>query len=64
MNKRGDACACIHRFLTVLKYAPYRTWYEDEVCQVKRVGNAVVVYAYEVSNGTKYKIAECAMALW
>jgi len=64
MNKRGDACACIHRFLTMLKYAPYRMWYEDELCQVRRVGDVIVAYAYEMPNGAKYKIGECTMALW
>jgi hypothetical protein len=64
MNKRGNACACIHRFLTVLKYAPYRTWYEDELCQPKRMGDVIVAYAYEITNGEKYRIGECIMILW
>jgi len=64
MNKRGDACACIHRFLTMLKYAPYRTWYEDELCQVRRVNDTVIAYAYEISGDLKYRIGECMMKLW
>jgi hypothetical protein len=62
--KRGDACLCIHRFLAILKYAPYRTWYEDELCQAKRMDGVVVAYAYEISNSAKYRIRECTMKLW
>jgi hypothetical protein len=64
MNKRGDACICIHRFLTILKYAPYRMWYEDGLCQAKRTNDVIMAYAYEISNGTKYIIGECMMRLW
>jgi hypothetical protein len=64
MNKRGDACICIHRFLSVIQYKPYQTWYEDELCQVKRLYDTVVAYAYEITNGAKYRIGECMMELW
>ena len=64
MNKRGDACVCIHRFLAILKYAPYCTWHEDELCQVKRINEVIVAYVYEMANGVKHRIGECMMKLW
>jgi hypothetical protein len=64
MNKRGDPCRCIHKFLSVLKHKPYQTYYEDELCQVRRMGDVVMAYAYEISNGAKYRIRECTMKLW
>jgi hypothetical protein len=64
MIVRGDACDCVHRFLSVLRYKPYQTQYEDELCQARRVNNAIVAIAYEISNGAKYRIGECVMSLW
>jgi len=60
MKKRGDACHCIHRFLSALQHAMY----EDELCQVRRFHDAAVAYAYEAANGTKHKIDECIMKIW
>jgi len=60
MKKRGDACACIHRFLSTPQYMSY----EDELCQVRRLRDVAVAYAYEAANGTRYKIDECIMKIW
>ncbi len=62
MKKRGNACECIHRFLSVM--TPYRTVYEDDMCTVRRVGDSIIAHAYEIANGAKYKIDECIMTLW
>ena len=68
MKKRGDACGCIHRFLShfpALKLSQLGGLrYEDDVCRVECDGRIIRAYAYEITSGVKYKIRECIMTIW
>ncbi len=68
MKKRGDACACIQRFLSHfprLKVAELDGLrYEDDVCFVECADGVIRAYSYEIIGSDRYRIGECVMAVW
>ena len=68
MKKRGDACACVQRFLNhfsslkITEMAGLR--YEDDVCVVECDGRTIRAYSYEIVNSAKYRNGECVMTIW
>jgi len=62
VKKRGDACACLHRYLTYSRL--YRTYYEDDTCFVKLEKGLIIASAYEVDGERRIRIGECIMKIW
>ena len=64
MKKRGDACGCIQRFLTCYQTLKNGLRYEDDLCSVEYRNGVIRAYAYEVVNGTRYRVGDCIMTIW